>query len=133
MMLPNQIAGFQIKYISRRKYLVYLFTCWYQKLRVNRKILEWCVARNGCGHPGHKVNGCIIKLIFHADENSRKLRIIDFNNFWVAAAKKVRVWDSNFNEWINLAEILQANTYFRKLKVTLIIIGWAWLSMGVSF
>ena len=61
-------------------------------------MLEWCVARNGCGNPGHKVNGWIIKLIFHADENSRKLRIIDFNNFWVAAVKKVRVWDSNFNE-----------------------------------
>ena len=29
-------------------------------------------------------------------------------------------WDSNFNEWINLAEFLHANTYLRKLKVTLI-------------
>ena len=91
------------------------------------------MARSGCDHPGHKVNGCIIKLIFHADENSRKLRIIDFNNFWVAVVKKVRVSDSNFNEWINLAELLHANTYLRKLKVNLIIIGWAWLSMGVLF
>ena len=57
--------------------IVYFFTCWYQKLRVDRKILEWCVARNGCGHPGHKVNGWITELIFYADENSRKLRIID--------------------------------------------------------
>ena len=39
--------------------IVYFFTCWYQKLRVDRKILEWCVARNGCGHPGHKVNGWV--------------------------------------------------------------------------
>ena len=26
-------------------------------------------------------------------------------------------WDSNFNEWINLAEFLDVNTYFRKLNV----------------
>ena len=26
-------------------------------------------------------------MIFHADANSRKLRIIDFNNFWVAVVK----------------------------------------------
>ena len=48
------------------------------------------VARNGCGHPGHKANECIngwIELIFHADGNSRKLRIIDFNNFWVTVVK----------------------------------------------
>ena len=42
-------------------------------------------------------------------------------------------WDSNFNEWINLAESLHTNTYIRKLKVTLIIIGEAWLNIGVSF
>ena len=48
------------------------------------------VARNGCGHPGHKANECIngwIELIFHADGNSRKLRIIDFNNFWGTVVK----------------------------------------------
>ena len=42
-------------------------------------------------------------------------------------------WDSNFNEWMNLDEFLHANTYLRKLKVTLIVIGWAWSNMGVSF
>ena len=26
-------------------------------------------------------------MVFHADENSRKLRIIDFNNFWMAVSK----------------------------------------------
>ena len=36
------------------------------------------------------------------------------------------VWDSNFNEWMNLADFLQANTYLRKLKVTLIVTEWAW-------
>ena len=41
--------------------------------------------------------------------------------------------DSNFNEWMNLDEFLHANTYLRKLKVTLIVIGWAWSNMGVSF
>ena len=35
-------------------------------------------------------------------------------------------WDSNFNEWTNLAEFLHASTYSRKLKITLIVIGWAW-------
>ena len=28
----------------------------------------------------------------------------------------------NFNKWINLAEFLHANTYLRKLKVTLVIV-----------
>ena len=35
-----------------------------------------------------------------------------------------------FNEWINLAECVHANTYLRKLKVTLIVIGLAWSNMG---
>ena len=42
------------------------------------------VARNGCGHPGHKVNEWMngsIELIFDVDADKRKLRIIDFNNF----------------------------------------------------
>ena len=34
------------------------------------------------------------------------------------------------NEWINLAEFVHANTYLRKLKVTLIVIGLAWSNMG---
>ena len=38
-----------------------------------------------------------------------------------------------FNEWINLAEFVHANTYLRKLKVTLIVIGLTWSNMGVSF
>ena len=41
--------------------------------------------------------------------------------------------DSNFNEWINLAEFLHANTYLRKRKVTLIVIGWACSNMSMSF
>ena len=39
------------------------------------------------------------------------------------AVVKKWAWDSNFNEWMNLAEFLHANTYLRKLKVTLIVIG----------
>ena len=39
----------------------------------------------------------------------------------------------NFNEWINLTKFLHANTYLRKLKITLIVIEWAWSNMGVSF
>ena len=53
--------------------IVYFFTCWYQKLRVDRKFLGWC------GHPGHKMNRWMngsIELIFHVDANIRKLRII---------------------------------------------------------
>ena len=36
--------------------IVYFFTCWCQKLRVDRKILGW-VWSEMCGCPGHKVNG----------------------------------------------------------------------------
>ena len=39
-------------------------------------------------------------------------------------------WDSNFNEWMNLAEFLHANTYLRKPKVTLIVIAWLWPNLG---
>ena len=41
--------------------------------------------------------------------------------------------DMGLHESINLAEFLHANTYLRKLKVTLIVIGLAWSNMGVSF
>ena len=89
---PIRLQDFKLNIsLEQSNEIVYFFTCWYQKLRVDRKILEWCVTRNGCGHPGHKVNewvnGWIIELIFHADENSRKLRIINFNNFWVTVVK----------------------------------------------
>ena len=66
------------------------------------------MTRNGCDHPGvcGLMNERIDGMIFHADANSRKLRII------------------YFDEWLNLAEFLRANTYLRKLRVTLIVIGW---------
>ena len=35
------------------------------------------------------------------------------------AVAKNGQWDSNFNEWINLAEFFHVNTYLRNLKVTL--------------
>ena len=44
------------------------------------------------------------------------------------AVIKKWAWDSNFNKWIDVAEFLHAN-----LKVTLIIIGWAWSNMDVLF
>ena len=37
------------------------------------------------------------------------------------------------NEWMNLDDFLLANTYLRNLKVTIIVIGWSWSNMGVSF
>ena len=40
-------------------------------------------------------------------------------------------WESNFNKLINLVDFLHANTYLRKLRVTLVVIGWAWSNMGV--
>ena len=40
-------------------------------------------------------------------------------------------WDSNFNEWMNLAEFLHANAYLKKLKVTLIAIEWERSNMCV--
>ena len=44
-----------------------------------------------------------------------------------------RVKNGHGTEWMNLAEFLHANTYLRKLQVTLIVIGLAWSIMGVSF
>ena len=90
---PIRLQGFKSNIsLEQSNEIVYFFTCWYQKLRVDRKILEWCVARNGCGHPGHKVNGWIIELIFYADENSRKLRIIDLIIFgWLWSKMDMRL------------------------------------------
>ena len=34
---------------------------------------------------------------------------------------------------MNLADFLHANAYSGKLKVTLIVIGWAWSNMVVAF
>ena len=69
--------------------IVYFFTCWYQKLRVDRKILAWC-GQKWLWPSWSQVNGWMngwIELIYHADTNSRKLTIIYFNNFWVAVVK----------------------------------------------
>ena len=49
----------------------------------------------------------------------------------MAGCGRTWAWDSIFNEWMNLAEILHANTYLRKLKVTIIVIESAWSKMGV--
>ena len=104
---PIRLQDFKLNIsLEQSNEIVYFFTCWYQKLRVDRKILEWCVARNGCGHPGHKVNGWVngwTELIFHADANSRKLRIIYFNNFWVAVVKNRHGTLISMNGWIQLS------------------------------
>ena len=69
-----------------------------------------------------------IELIFHADANPSKLRMIYFNSFWEA------VVDKNGHGYGNdLTEFLHANLYLRKLKVTFIVIGWAWSNMGMPF
>ena len=39
--------------------------------------------------------------------------------------------EHSVNEWMNFADFLRANTYLRKPKVTLIVIGWAWSKTGV--
>ena len=43
--------------LEQRDEIVYFFTCWYWKLRADRKTLGVGVVRNGCGHPGYKMNG----------------------------------------------------------------------------
>ena len=61
------------------------------------------VARYGCGHPGHKVNGWMnggTEVIFHVDPNSGKLKIIYFNNFWVAVVKGGHGTLISMNGWI---------------------------------
>ena len=53
------------------------------------------MARYGC----EWMNNGLIELIFHADANSRKLRIIYFNNFWVNVVKNRHEWtDKSMNE-----------------------------------
>ena len=37
------------------------------------------------------------------------------------------------NEWMNLAHFLHVNTYSGKLKVTVIVIGWAWSNTRAAF
>ena len=37
------------------------------------------------------------------------------------------------SQWMNLDNFLHANTYSGKLKVTLIVIWWAWSNMGLTF
>ena len=61
------------------------------------------VVRNGCGHPGHKVNGWMngwTELVFHADADSGKLRIIYFNKFWVAVVKNGYGALISVNGWV---------------------------------
>ena len=78
------------------------------------------------------MNGSI-ELIFHVDANKRKLRIIYLiiNFRWLLS--EMGMADSIFNEWINQAEFWDANTYLKKLNVTLIVIGAELSNMGVSF
>ena len=59
------------------------------------------MVRNGCGHPGHKVNGwnnVWTELLFlHADANSGNLR--NFDNFCVVVVKNVH--GTLISEWMD--------------------------------
>ena len=88
------------------------------------------MVRNGCGHPGHKMNGLIngwTELIFH------ELLFLRITLTILEGCGQKWACDSKFNEWMNLVGYLYANTYLRKVKFTLIVIGWAWSNIGVSF
>ena len=75
--------------LEKSNEMVYFFTYWYQKLRVDRKILGWCSHKWLWPYwsQGKWMNKWWIELIFHADANWRKLRVIYFDNFWVAVVK----------------------------------------------
>ena len=66
----------------------------------------------------------------HADVNSKKLRI---TLIILGGCGQKWAWNFNFIARMNLADFLHANTYLRKVKVMLIVNGWAWSNMDVSF
>ena len=54
------------------------------------------------------------------------------NYFWEVEVKNGHVTLIS-EEQDNLADFLHAHTYLGQLKVTLIVIRWAWSNMGVAF
>ena len=98
MVLANQIAGFQIKYISRTKWWnSVFFTCWYQKLRVDRKIL------GGCGQkwlwPPWLQGEFVHELSWFFASWCKFWKVMNyFNNVWEVVVKN---WHGTLiSEWI---------------------------------
>ena len=78
-----------------------------------RKNIGVGVVRNGCGHPGHKVNGWNnewTELIFACRCKFRKVKNY-FNNFWVVVAKNVH--GTLISEWLDESSwFLHANNIY---------------------
>ena len=110
--------------------IVYFFACWHKKLRVDGKILGWVWSKIVAAT---LVTWWMVKLswFFTCWCKFRKVKKY-FNNLWVVVARNGH-GTLFLNVWMNLADFMHANIYSSKLKVTLIVIGWTWSNMGVSF
>ena len=110
--------------------IVYFFACWHEKLRVDGKILGWVWSKIVAAT---LVTWWMVKLswFFTCWCKFRKVTKY-FNNLWVVVARNGH-GTLFLNVWMNLADFMHANIYSSKLKVTLIVIGWTWSNMGVSF
>ena len=71
--------------LEQNNEIIYFFTCWYQKLGVDRKILGWVWWSEmivATWPQSEWMNGWT-ELIFHDDENSGKLRITLIISGWL--------------------------------------------------
>ena len=120
--MANHIEGFQIKYISRTKWRnsLYFFTCWYQNIRVDRKILGWVWSEMVVVHwsQGEWVNEWMNWADFLNTDAIYKFTKVKnyFNNFSVVVVKNVHTTliSKCMNEpgWF-----FACYTYLRELKV----------------
>ena len=110
---PIRLQDFKLNIsLEQSNEIVYFFTCWYQKLRVDRKILGWV-------WPEMVVAILVTKWMDEwMDKLSwiscwcefRKVKNYKFNNSWVLWSKiGIGLWF----QWMetNLAEFFHANTY----------------------
>ena len=133
LILANQIERFQIKYLSRTKWWnsLYFFTSWYQKLRVERKILGWVW---WVWQTDHKVMDEWMDELSWFFAYWCKFRKVKnyFNNFWVVVVKNVH--GTLISKCMNEPGWFFARyTYLRELKVTLLVTRWVWWNMGCPF
>ena len=84
--------------------IVYFFTCWYQKLRVDRKILGWCGQKwlRPSWSQGEWMNEWMNWADFSCWCKFRKVKNY-FNNFWVAVVKNRHGTLISMNGWIQLS------------------------------
>ena len=92
LVLANHIERFQLKYISRTKWWnsLYFFTCWCQKLRVDRKTLRWLRSEMVVAHWSQSLDEWMdgLRWFFAYWCKFEKVKNY-FKNFWVTVVKNV--------------------------------------------